>query len=85
MPVVGYGTDEFPAFYVPSSGEPIDARVDTPRQAAELLRAHWDLGGAGVVLAQPVDAHVALEPDDFMAPCPPPSSRPWATACAARS
>ena len=66
VPVVGYGTDEFPAFYVRSSGEPITARVDTPRQAADLCRAHWDLGGAGVVLAQPVDRHVALEPASFM-------------------
>lgn len=66
VPVVGYGTDEFPAFYVRTSGEPITARVDTPRQAADLCRAHWDLGGAGVVLAQPVDRHVALEPASFM-------------------
>jgi pseudouridine-5'-phosphate glycosidase len=66
VPVVGYGTDEFPAFYVHSSGEPITARVDTPRQAADLCRAHWSLGGAGVVLAQPVDRHVALEPESFM-------------------
>src|SRR4029077_9318654 len=66
VPVVGYGTDEFPAFYVHSSGEPITARVDTPRQAADLCRAHWSLGGAGVVVAQPVDRHVALEPESFM-------------------
>lgn len=66
VPVVGYGTDEFPAFYVHSSGEPITARVDSPRQAADLLRAHWELGGAGVVLAQPIDPHVALEPASFM-------------------
>ncbi len=66
VPVVGYGTDEFPAFYVQSSGEPVTARVDTPRQAADLCRAHWSLGGAGVVLAQPVAPHVALEPASFM-------------------
>ena len=39
VPVVGYGTDEFPAFFVQSSGENITARVDTPWQAAELLAA----------------------------------------------
>ncbi|MCI0379453.1 MAG: pseudouridine-5'-phosphate glycosidase [Gemmataceae bacterium] len=66
VPVIGYGTDEFPAFYIHSSGEPITARVDSPRQAAELLRAHWNLGGAGVILAQPIDPHVALEPESFM-------------------
>src|SRR5436853_547350 len=57
VPVVGYGTDEFPAFFVPSSGERITARVDNPRQAAELLRSHWALDGAGVVIAQPVEKH----------------------------
>lgn len=66
VPVVGYGTDEFPAFYVHSSGQRITSRVDTPRQAADLFRAHWALGGAGVVLAQPIDKHIALEPEAFM-------------------
>src|SRR5437588_8125606 len=41
VPVLGYRTDEFPAFYLPSSGEKVCARVDTPDQAAGLLRAHW--------------------------------------------
>src|SRR5262245_17472913 len=65
VPVIGYGTDEFPAFYVRSSGEPVTARVDNPAEAAEVLAAHWQLGGAGIVLAQPVVAQVALEPDEF--------------------
>src|SRR5262245_66298592 len=43
VPVIGYGTDEFPGFYMRSSGEPVTARVDTPRQAADLCRAHWAL------------------------------------------
>ncbi len=67
VPVVGYGTSEFPAFYVQSSGEPVSARVDTPEDAARMLEAHWNFEGAGVVLAQPVDRHYALQPDDFMA------------------
>jgi pseudouridine-5'-phosphate glycosidase len=66
VPVVGFGTDEFPAFFVPTSGERVLARIDTPRQAADLLRAHWSLDGAGVVIAQPVDKHVALDPGAFM-------------------
>lgn len=66
VPVIGYGTDEFPAFYVHSSGEPITARVDTPRQAADLFRCHWSFGGNGIVLAQPLDPHVALEPESFL-------------------
>jgi len=66
VPVVGFGTDEFPAFYVHSSGDPVTARVDTPAEAAELCRLHWALGGAGVVLAQPVEKHFALDPDCFV-------------------
>jgi pseudouridine-5'-phosphate glycosidase len=65
VPVVGFGTDDFPAFYVVCSGLPVSARVDTPGEAAALLRAHWRLGGAGVVLAQPPPAGEALDPHDF--------------------
>jgi pseudouridine-5'-phosphate glycosidase len=63
--VVGYGTDEFPAFYLRSSGDPVTARVDDPEQAARLLAAHWTLEGAGVVLAQPVCPEAALEPGEL--------------------
>jgi pseudouridine-5'-phosphate glycosidase len=67
VPVVGYGTDEFPAFFVRSSGLPLPARVDSPDQAAALLAAHWSLGGAGAVLAQPLGAAAALGADEFEA------------------
>jgi pseudouridine-5'-phosphate glycosidase len=63
--VVGYGTDEFPAFYTRSSGEPVTTRADNPEEAAQLLKAHWALEGAGVVLAQPVVAEAALEPGEL--------------------
>jgi pseudouridylate synthase len=65
VPVVGYGTDEFPAFYMRSSGEPVSARVDSPAEAAALLRAHWGLQGAGVVLAQPMTEEHSLPPEEF--------------------
>jgi pseudouridine-5'-phosphate glycosidase len=65
VPVVGYGTDTFPAFYVRSSGLPLPAHVNSPGEAAALLAARWALGGAGVVLAQPVEAGAALEADEF--------------------
>ena len=67
VPVVGYKTDEFPAFYLPSSGVPVPAAVDTPQEAAELVAAHWQLDGAGVVLAQPVAADVALGQEEWTA------------------
>src|SRR5262245_36369430 len=63
VPVIGYGTDEFPEFYLRSSGEPVSARADTPEEVARLLAAHWRIGGAGVVVAQPVPAEGALEPE----------------------
>ena len=65
VPVVGYGTDDFPAFYLRSSGEAVSARVDTPEEGAALLQAHWRMEGAGVVLAQPVAAEFALAPEEL--------------------
>jgi pseudouridylate synthase len=65
VPVVGFGTGDFPAFYLCGSGLPVSARVDTPEEAARLLRAHWELGGAGVVLAQPLPEDQALRPREF--------------------
>jgi pseudouridine-5'-phosphate glycosidase len=65
VPVVGYGTDEFPAFLLASSGLPVSARVDSPEAAAALCAAHWSLGGSGIVLAQPLPAETALPADEF--------------------
>jgi pseudouridylate synthase len=65
VPVVGYGTDEFPAFYVRSSGQPVSAHVDGPEEAATLLAAHWEMEGRGAVLAQPVPADVALSAEEL--------------------
>jgi pseudouridine-5'-phosphate glycosidase len=67
VPVLGFGTEDFPAFYLHSSGEAVSSRVDTPGQAAALLAAHWQMGGAGVVLAQSLAEEVALEPGEFAA------------------
>jgi pseudouridine-5'-phosphate glycosidase len=67
VPVVGYGTDAFPAFYLRSSGLGVSARVDTPAEAAALLSAHWRLGGAGALLALPLPAESALDPEEWRA------------------
>ena len=48
VPVVGIGTNDFPAFYLRSSGHPVAARVETGQEAAALVTTHWQLGGAGV-------------------------------------
>jgi pseudouridine-5'-phosphate glycosidase len=65
VPVVGYGTDRFAGFYLHATPEPAAARVDTPEEAAALIAAHWQLGGAGIVLAQPVATEIALEAGAF--------------------
>ncbi|MCG8358692.1 MAG: pseudouridine-5'-phosphate glycosidase [Kiloniellales bacterium] len=62
VPVVGYGTDELPAFYARASGLRLEARVDSPQAAAKLMRSHWNLGmPSGLLLANPPPAETALE------------------------
>ena len=54
VPVIGWRTDEFPAFHARSSGLPLTATAETAAEVADLARAHWALGGAGLVVAVPV-------------------------------
>jgi pseudouridine-5'-phosphate glycosidase len=62
VPVIGYQTDEFPAFYSTSSGMPVSGRVDSGEEAAELALRHWDLGlKSAILLAVPPPEEVALE------------------------
>lgn len=62
VPVVGFGTDHFPAFYLADSGFDVDARVDTPEEAARIISAHRALGGQGLLIANPIPSRDALEP-----------------------
>ena len=50
VPVVGYQTDEFPAFYSRESGLNVSVRLDSPKEIADFARAHWDLGMRSAVL-----------------------------------
>lgn len=50
VPVVGYQTDELPAFYSRTSGIALDLRADTPAQVAMLARTHWELGNTSAIL-----------------------------------
>jgi pseudouridine-5'-phosphate glycosidase len=55
VPVVGFGTDEFPAFYSRSSGHRAPLRVDTAEELAAMMHAKWELGLAGAIsVANPV-------------------------------
>lgn len=53
VPVLGFRTETLPLFYAASGGPPVPARVDSPGEAAAVAHTHWELGGAGLVLAQP--------------------------------
>ena len=52
VPVLGFRTDRLPLFYSASGGPPVPARVETADEAARIARAHWELGGSGMLLAQ---------------------------------
>lgn len=64
VPVVGYETDELPAFYTRKSGFGVDYRVDTPEELATALKAKWDMNlKGGVVVANPVPAEFQMDYD----------------------
>ena len=73
VPVVGYGTDELPAFYVRSSGLPLPHRVDDPEGAARIARIQLERG-AGMLICVPIPegdamprAQIEHEIDDALA------------------
>lgn len=62
VPVLGYETDAFPAFYTRTSGYGVDVRVDSPQDAAAVMQAKWDLGlKGGVLIANPIPEAYAME------------------------
>lgn len=64
VPVLGYRTDDFPAFYARTSGFAVPCRLETPREIAALLQRKWALGlTGGVVIANPVPAASAMAAD----------------------
>ncbi len=55
VPVVGYGTDEFPAFYSRYSGHKVPMRCDTPQEIAAMMKAKWAMKlNGGIVVANPI-------------------------------
>jgi len=62
VPVIGYRCDEFPAFYWRSSGLPVDARADSPAQAAAIIETKWQMGLAGgALVVVPAPPELALD------------------------
>jgi len=61
VPVVGYGTDEFPAFYSRKSGLNVSARLDSPQEIVEFAKVHWKLGmKSAVLVCQPLSPEEEL-------------------------
>ena len=61
VPVIGYCTDELPAFFTRDSGFGVDYRLDAPAEIARVMRAKQSLGlGGGLLIANPIPAEFAL-------------------------
>jgi pseudouridylate synthase len=55
VPVVGYGTDEFPAFYSRESGLDVSVRLEAPQEIVDFAKAHWSAGlQSAVLVANPI-------------------------------
>jgi pseudouridylate synthase len=65
VPVWGYRTAAFPAFYVRESALPVSAQLDSPLEVALAFAAHVRMGGKGAVLAQPCPPDVAVPASEF--------------------
>ena len=66
VPVVGYQTDELPAFYSRSSGLPVTVSASSPSEIAAIARAQWEMGiSSAVLVVNPPPAEVALPREDL--------------------
>ncbi|MBT3320985.1 MAG: pseudouridine-5'-phosphate glycosidase [Anaerolineae bacterium] len=68
VPVIGYQTDEFPAFFSRKSGLGVSARLDTPEEIVDFAKAHWALGlKSAILVTNPIPEEYSLS-DDFINP-----------------
>jgi pseudouridine-5'-phosphate glycosidase len=66
VPVIGYGTDEFPAFYSRESGLDVSLKLDTPAEIVEFAKAHWSAGlQSAVLVANPIPVADAIPASDM--------------------
>ena len=64
VPVIAYGTEDFPAFFTRQSGYKADHRLDTAEEIARAMYLHHQLGtGTGLLIANPIPEEAALTPD----------------------
>ena len=63
VPVIGYGTEELPAFYSRQSGLKVDYRMDTPEEIAAAMRTQTELGMAGgMLVTNPIPEAYSMDP-----------------------
>ena len=63
VPVIGYGTEELPAFYTRTSGFKVDYRLDTPEELAAAFRAKLEMGLAGgMLVTNPIPEEYSMDP-----------------------
>lgn len=66
VPVLAFGSDEFPSFYSRSSGHAAPMRVDTAAEVAAVMDAKWSLGiGGGIVVANPIPEADEIPADEI--------------------
>lgn len=66
VPVLGLGTEDFPAFYCRKSGSKVDYKVNTPAECAAIMKCKWDLGlKGGVLIGNPIPEKYALDYDEM--------------------
>jgi pseudouridine-5'-phosphate glycosidase len=62
VPVIGYGTEELPAFYTRKSGFGVDYRVDSPEELAAMFRAQRDMNyKGGMLVTNPIPEEYAMD------------------------
>jgi len=63
VPVIGYGTEELPAFYTRTSGFKVDYRLDTPEEIAAAFRTQQEMGlGGGMLVTNPIPEEYSMDP-----------------------
>lgn len=63
VPVIGYGTDELPAFYTRKSGLPVDYRLNTPDEIAQAFSAKREMGlSGGMLVTNPIPEEYSMDP-----------------------
>lgn len=66
IPVIGYQTDEFPAFYSRESGLPVSVTVRTPNEVVQIARTHWEIGlQSAILVVVPPPPDVALPREEI--------------------